>query len=548
MLEAGSGPQTSAQGTSRRLWLVATLVALPALATTGPDQPPVFPTDVELVTVDAVVVDSHGQPVPGLTRDDFMVLEGGVPQAIAAFEGIVPPEPRESPAAATPSAPPPPVRVATNMGPRPEGASFLVVADDIHLSVSGAVEARAVIERFLRESAREGDRIAIVSTRTGSGWTGTLMDDREDLLAFVARLRSRARDVGPQLMTEFEALRIAEYDDSVTRERVEGRYWLQKRCYEGPSDCSTVVRGDAEALHSQAQQERRASLSVVQAAIETLGRGRGREAVLLLSEGFPHDAGEDPSRRVVRAAERVNAAVYFVDVRGVVASPPWASADAPSNAQLNPSRMSPDRVARITQMMARSAQDRMKIERYIGVETMADDTGGSILRGTNDLAPGLARVSAESRSYYLLGYHPTNPARDGQFRKIEVQVKRQGLTVRARKGYEAAGPARRPAPPARDAVADVPMRLATYTLEPLTAEKTRVLAAVEVDVAALTPEERDGRRVGRLELRVETIPRDGGEGWVHDLSLESAPLPAGAGAPGQWRTVRVEFELPAGLH
>jgi VWFA-related protein len=534
---------------SRRLWLVATLVALPTLADTGQDQPPVFPTDVELVTVDAVVVDSHGQPVPGLTRDDFVVLEAGAPQQIAAFEGIVPPEPRESPAAPPPSAPPPPERVATNMGPRPEGASFLVVADDIHLSVSGAVEARAVLERFLRESARDGDRIAIVSTRTGSGWTGTLMDDREDLLAFVARLRSRARNVGPQLMTEFEALRITEYHDSVTRDQVEGRYWLQKRCNDGTGDCPAVVRGDAEALHSQAQQERRASLSVVQAAIETLGRGHGRKAVLFLTEGFPHDAGEDPSRRVVRAAERVNAAVYFVDVRGVVASPPWASADAPNDAQLNTSHLPPDRIMRITEMMAKATRDRMKIERYIGIETMADDTGGSILRGTNDLAPGLALIAAESRSYYLLGYHPTNSARDGRFRKIEVQVKRQGLTVRARKGYEAVGPGREQAPPAREAMADVPMRLATYTLEPLTGEKTRVLAAVEVDVAALTFEEREGRRVGHLELRVETIPRDGGEGWVHDLSLESTPLPAGAGgAPGQWRTLRVEFELPAGLH
>ena len=490
----------------------------------------------------------HGQPVPGLTREDFVVLEGGVPQEIVAFEGIAQPGAPGTSAVLTPSTPPPPARVATNLAPPPEGASFLVVADDIHLSARGAVEARSAIERFLDESLREGDRVAILTTRTGSGWTGTLMEDREDLRAFVSRLRSRARDVGPQLMTEYEALRIVEYNETMTRELVEGRYWLQKRCFEGPSGCSPVVRADAEALHSQHRLERRASLAAVQAAIERLGRGRGRKAVLFLTEGFPHDAGEEPSRRVVRAAERVNAAVYFVDVRGAVASPPWASADAPNDAQLNSSRMSADSVRRITEMMARAAQNRQMTERYIGVETMAEETGGLILRGTNDLGPGLARISAESRSYYLLGYHPTSPARGGQFRKIEVKVSRPGLTVRARKGYEAAGPARAEASRAREEGTDVPLRLATYALEPVGGGKTRVLAAIEVDFAALTTEERKGRRVAHLELRVETSARDGGEGWIQSLSVEGEPRPATAGSAAQWETVRVEFELPAGLH
>jgi VWFA-related protein len=527
---------------------VAALVTLPALAKTGQDQPPVFPSDVALVTVDAIVVDAEGRPVSGLTRDDFVVLERGALQQIAAFEEVVPRAARESSATIL-SAPVPPARVVTNLTPPPQGASFLVVADDIHLSSRGAVEARAVLERFLRESVREGDRLAVVFTRTGVAWNGTLMDDQYDLLAFVAKLRSRSRDTGPQLMTEFEALRITEYNDREVFERIEGRYWLQRRCYEGPKGCAAVVRGDAEARHSQARLERRASLDAVQAAIERLGRGRGRKAVLLLTEGFPHDSDEEPSRRVVRAAERVNAAVYFVDLRGVVASPPWASADAPNDAELNSSRMTPEQVLQIKEMMARASRDRLKTEQYVGVETMAEDTGGMALRGTNDLSSGLARISAESRSYYLLGYLPTNAVRGRQFRKIEVKVNRPGLTVRARKGYEAAGTA--PARPAaaREAVTDVPLRLATYTLEPVAGAKARVLAALEVDVAGLVPEERDGRRAGRLELRVDTTARDGGEGWVESLTLESPPFPAGAGAAkGQWHTVRVEFELPAGWH
>ena len=94
----------------------------------------------------------------------------------------------------------------------------------------------------------------------------------------------------------------------------------------------------------------------------------------------------------------------------------------------------------------------------------------------------------------------------------------------------------------------MPLRLATYTLEPVAGGKTRVLAAVEVDFAGLTTEERDGRRVAHLELRVETSARDGGEGWIQSLSVEGEPPPAASRRGRQWQTVRVEFELPAGLH
>jgi len=51
-------------------------------------QAPRFPAGVELVVVDAVVVDEAGRPVAGLSRDDFRVLEDGEPQAITSFEAV----------------------------------------------------------------------------------------------------------------------------------------------------------------------------------------------------------------------------------------------------------------------------------------------------------------------------------------------------------------------------------------------------------------------------------------------------------------------------
>lgn len=71
---------------------------------------------------------------------------------------------------------------------------------------------------------------------------------------------------------------------------------------------------------------------------------------------------------------------------------------------------------------------------------LAKETGGRAIfpRGPEDLKEAFDQIAAELRSQYYLGYTPTNSARDGKFRKIEVKVKRGGLKVQARRGYYAA--------------------------------------------------------------------------------------------------------------
>jgi VWFA-related protein len=48
-------------------------------------------------------------------------------------------------------------------------------------------------------------------------------------------------------------------------------------------------------------------------------------------------------------------------------------------------------------------------------------------------------IQEELRSQYSLGYVSTNTARDGSFRKLQVEVRPKGLKVEARKGYYASG-------------------------------------------------------------------------------------------------------------
>ena len=70
---------------------------------------------------------------------------------------------------------------------------------------------------------------------------------------------------------------------------------------------------------------------------------------------------------------------------------------------------------------------------------IADATGGRVIEVSSEkhLQEAFDQISEELRSEYTLGYYPSNPARDGTFRKIKVETTDKDLKVLARKGYYA---------------------------------------------------------------------------------------------------------------
>lgn len=71
------------------------------------------------------------------------------------------------------------------------------------------------------------------------------------------------------------------------------------------------------------------------------------------------------------------------------------------------------------------------------LKTLAEQTGGGYfeLSRADQMTSTFTRVAQELHSQYLLGFSPEN--RDGKTHKLEVRVKRPGMTARARKSYVA---------------------------------------------------------------------------------------------------------------
>jgi VWFA-related protein len=72
---------------------------------------------------------------------------------------------------------------------------------------------------------------------------------------------------------------------------------------------------------------------------------------------------------------------------------------------------------------------------------MTEETGGRVIEVGNKfekLREGFDQIANELRSQYSIGYTPTNTARDGSFRKVEIKTDGKDYKIQARKGYYAA--------------------------------------------------------------------------------------------------------------
>jgi Ca-activated chloride channel homolog len=86
-----------------------------------------------------------------------------------------------------------------------------------------------------------------------------------------------------------------------------------------------------------------------------------------------------------------------------------------------------------------NGQSRVRSQPDRGLKRLAEDTGGGYfeLKRTADLNETFTRVAQELHSQYVLGFSPD--ALDGKVHKLEVRVKKAGMSARARKSYLASG-------------------------------------------------------------------------------------------------------------
>jgi VWFA-related protein len=195
----------------------------------------------------------------------------------------------------------------------------------------------------------------------------------------------------------------------------------------------------------------RAFLQNLRHVVEGMGKTPGKRTLVFVSDGFNTHPGRDlfgliasytrnPSalmngsindaepqiQDILRAAWERDVAFYTLDSRGL-SGPGGGAFDASEETQWSRTVLVLPEIQQQKQMMA--------MENQSPLAELAKSTGGVFFRNNNDLFKGMHQAFADGREYYLLAYVSTNPATDGKYREIKVNIKEKNLVVRAKRGY-----------------------------------------------------------------------------------------------------------------
>ena len=383
---------------------------------TSDEQTPIFRSGISYIRVDVIATDKDGTPVMDLTADDFEVYEDDVPQEVESFQLIevdTLPQLADQPAI--------PVGFTRSDQERAAGQAdvrvFVIFLDDYHVREGNSIRVRRMLADFLENELIATDLVGVMNP----------------LMPLDAVRLTRNHQAVINAVNQFQGTK---YNYTV-RNGYEALY------NHYPTETVERVRNDV-------------SLSALRGLMIHLGGLReGRKSVLLVSEGYtsyvppqlrsdnatmPVDPAVNPARfdpdagdsalettfaffegsavmmdlrRVFQTANRFNTSLYTVDPRGL----------ATFEFDLD----QPVVNFRTDQRSLRQTQDTLRV--------LAEETDGRAIVNQNNVRSGLRQMLSDSSSYYLLGYNSSLLATDGKFHEIDVRVKREGVRLRARKGY-----------------------------------------------------------------------------------------------------------------
>ena len=380
-----------------------------------------------LVQVDVTVTDKDGRQVTDLSAEDFEIREEGNLKPISNFSYINvsgSPSPElnntNTPAAKT-TLNPPPMRLSADKVRR----TMALLVDDYGMTFSSVRAVRDTLEKFVAERTEPGDLVGIFRTGGGNSMTQQFTSDRNQLALALRRLAWSSRNIGAVNLFE-PARRDAERSGSIRgEERLEGLRNSGKMSEE----LAKLARDRADYFHLDPHESN--LIVMLRFLLHDLRTLPGRKAIVVFSDGLR--LRPDGTQAVERRAETLRILADYANRLGVVIytvhSPGLVNADFIGADE----DVSPEQTGTLRNERARSL-----FESQNGLNYLAEQTGGTFTRNTNDIGRGLRQALEEQRGYYLIGYRPSEDVfKEGlkDFRKLEIAVKRPGLRVRSRKGF-----------------------------------------------------------------------------------------------------------------
>ena len=366
-----------------------------------------FRTKTELVLVNVTVRDKNGNPVRDLKREDFTVLEDNKQQQVVSFDlentdAVLSTAATEAPLLGkTPSkTPAKSTDVAQAIATRPlKDRRLIILFFDLSAMQPDEIDhATTAAQNYVEKQMVPADLVSIVSL-------GSSLTVNQDFTSDRALLKKTLQDFNLGAGGGFE-----EGSTGTT---------------EGTAETGGSFTTD-ETEYNIFNTDRR--LQALRSIADKLSSIEEKKSLIYFSSGMDRTGIENQSqlRSATNAAVKANMAIYTMDIRGLQALVAGGEAQNASLRGTSPYS---------GKSMSSAFDSNFTTQETL--VTLAGDTGGRAFLDSNDFGRVFAGVQQDTSLYYLLGYHSSNSARDGRFRRITVRVNRPGVKIDFRRGYYA---------------------------------------------------------------------------------------------------------------
>ena len=376
--------------------------------------------DVRVIGVDVVVTDKKGNPVTGLTKDDFQIFENGLEKPISNFYEVEGKTASQVVTVPTPGAPAaaPPAKEEINEQLR---RRIIIYVDNLSLAPFNRNRVFKQMKDFVKDAMRPGDE-AMVATYNRS-------------------LKVRAPFTR-------DPIQIQQTLDAISGESAQGIANRSefKDVSSRINDAKTYdeALADARSYAQSVEHDLRQSVESINGLLTTLAGVEGKKLLVLATEGFQIQPGREAftlidelSREkgwqsssmleamtfngnmliesIAKTANANGITIYPIHAGGLAAGSEGMTAD---NQQATSYNVSSAALSNTTESL----------------QLMAELTGGVATARSNNFAGAFKNIIRDLDSYYSLGYRAGTERVDRQ-RSLEVRVKNKQLRVRNRQTF-----------------------------------------------------------------------------------------------------------------
>lgn len=432
----------------RRSLIILVAASLAGLSTTGARaqepstdrSPELFleSVDVDVVELEVIVTDRKGNPIRGLSRDEFRVFEDGQPVELTNFYAVEGAR-RVLPAGEVTDDSDP----AASALPPDQLLNLAVAVDNANIQPASRKRVLDQLKLHLSKVVRPGDRVMVIGIDRSLRVEQSLTEDMSAVLAAIDRLADSTAGRVDLFAQERMIRNAIASQDGAASGSLGGGGGFSADSPDTPEEGGSRVLALIQSYGAQADLRSRQTFEAIGQLIDSMAGLEGRNAVLYVSDGVatrPAEAlldefslqfgaagglaapsfeanrwdSSDLMRRVAKKAAADQVVFYSMDAKGLAGSSgiELYSLSAPGT----------------TGSIALSEKDAMMF--------LAASTGGDVMLNPANVAALVDRMAADYSDYYSLGY--TSPkSQDGKYHRIEIRVPgRDGLRVRHTEGYQ----------------------------------------------------------------------------------------------------------------